>query len=84
MFGDASAWLTSPAFDLDSGYSLEAERAINAADCLIAVYSEQLPENLNTTEAIHSELERTLDPSDSYWALWMPYYKRETKGGAEA
>jgi hypothetical protein len=81
-FGDASGWLTSPAFDLDSGYSLEAETAINAADLLIAGYVDDLPENLTTAKAIHRELQRTLDGADPFWGLWMPYYENQPKGEA--
>ncbi len=82
-FGDASGWLTSPAFDLDSGYSLEAERAINAADFLIAGYLDELPENLKTKEEIQRELQRTLDGADPYWSMWLPYYQMDKTGGAE-
>ena len=77
-FGDASGWLTSPAFDMGSGYSPEAETAIRAADDLMAGYDDALPEGLKTVEAIHEELVRTLDGGDSYWPLWLPYYREKT------
>ena len=35
-FGDASGWLTSPMFDMESGYGKEAEAAMRAADDLMA------------------------------------------------
>lgn len=76
-FGDASGWLTSPAFDMESGYSLEAERAMNAADNLIAGYSEELPSDLKDPESIHRELLRTLDAGDPFWPLWLPFYRKE-------
>jgi hypothetical protein len=76
-FGDASGWLTSPAFDMESGYSREAERAMNAADNLIAGYAEELPSNLNDPESIHRELLRTLDAGDPFWPLWLPFYRKE-------
>lgn len=74
-FGDASGWLTSPAFDMDSGYSEAAERAMKAADDLMAGYMEELPSTLATADAIQSELIRTLDTSDPYWGFWLPFYR---------
>lgn len=80
-FGDASGWLTSPAFDMDSGYSQEAEAAMKAADDLMAGYLDELPPHLHTAEQIHAELRRTLDGGDPYWPLWLPYY-RQQRGAA--
>jgi hypothetical protein len=76
-FGDASGWLTSPAFDMESGYSREAERAMNAADCLMAGYEEQLPGEMKDAETIHRELLRTLDGRDPFWPLWLPFYRSQ-------
>jgi hypothetical protein len=79
-FGDASGWLTSPAFDMDSGYSKEAETAMKAADDLMAGYLEELPSlpiELKNHEQIHAELRRTLDGGDPYWPLWLPYYRQK-------
>jgi len=43
-FGDAAGWLTSPAFNLEQGgYSVEAERAMKAADDLMANLRRDLP-----------------------------------------
>ncbi|MCX6875016.1 MAG: ATP-binding protein [Verrucomicrobia bacterium] len=78
-FGDASGWLTSPAFDMESGYSREAERAMSAADHLIAEYADELPDNLQDPESIHQELLRTLDAGDPFWPLWLPFFR--SKGG---
>jgi len=75
-FGDASGWLTSPAFDMDSGYSNEAETAMKAADDMMAGYVDRLPEQLKTAGQIHSELRRTLDGADPFWPLWIPYYRQ--------
>lgn len=77
-FGDASSWLTSPAFDMDSGYSREAETAMKAADDLMAGYYDGLPDTLRTVEQIHAELKRTLDGGDPYWPLWLPYYRQQS------
>jgi hypothetical protein len=76
-FGDASGWLTSPAFDMDSGYSKEAEVAMKAADDLMAGYLDELPRHLRKAEQIHAELRRTLDGGDPYWPLWLPYYRKQ-------
>jgi hypothetical protein len=80
-FGDASGWLTSPAFDMESSYSEEAEKALMAADDLMAGYLDRLPAGLQTSEQINAELSRTLDGADPYWPLWLPYY-RQTGGQA--
>lgn len=79
-FGDASSWLTSPAFDLETGYSREAERAIHAADCLMADEPDMLHLGLESKEAIHNELKRTLAPEDLFWTLWLPYYEQDDEG----
>jgi AAA domain, putative AbiEii toxin, Type IV TA system len=76
-FGDASGWLTSPAFGMDSGYSQEAETAMKAADDLMAGYLNELPAHLRNAEQIHAELRRTLDGGDPYWPLWLPYYRQQ-------
>lgn len=76
-FGDASGWLTSPAFDMESGYSREAERALNAADNLIAGFFDELPTDLKDAESVHKELLRTLDGGDPFWPMWLPYYRKE-------
>ena len=76
-FGDASGWLTSPAFDMESGYSQEAEAAMKAADDLMAGYLVELPSHLRTSDQIHAELKRTLDGGDPYWPLWLPYYRQQ-------
>lgn len=82
-FGDASSWLTSPAFDLETGYSLEAERAIHAADRLMSDELESVPEELRSKEAVHAELRITLDPADLFWSMWLPFYEREEPEGPE-
>jgi hypothetical protein len=73
-FGDASGWLTSPMFDMESGYGKEAEAAMRAADDLMAGRLDRLPSNLQTIDQIHGELGRTLDAADPYWPFWLPFY----------
>lgn len=77
-FGDASGWLASPAFDMDSGYSSEAENAMMAADYLMAgpTYASRLPDGLTDVDSINAELMRTLDGGNRYWPLWLPFYRR--------
>ncbi len=78
-FGDASGWLTSPAFDMNSGYSREAEAAMQAADDLMADLKDDLPEGLRDVESIHKKLQHTLDGGDPYWPMWLPFYRQQTK-----
>lgn len=76
-FGDASGWLTSPMFDMESGYAKEAEVAMRAADDFMAGYLDALPRNLQTSEEIHAQLVRTLDGADPYWPFWLPFYRQQ-------
>jgi len=78
-FGDASGWLTSPAFDMGPGNSPEAETAMKAADDLMAGETEDLPGDLNDAESIHKALQNTLDGADPYWPMWLPFYRQQTK-----
>jgi hypothetical protein len=79
-YGDASAWLTSEAFDLSRSTSAEAEKAINAAYDLMAGKLDKLHAPLNTLEAIDAELRRVLDGSHSFLIRWQFYC--EQHGGA--
>jgi hypothetical protein len=78
-FGDATGWLTSPMFDMESGYSKEAEAAMKAADDFMAGHLAVLPPRLQTVEEIHAELARTLDAADPYWPFWLPFFRQ--RGG---
>jgi hypothetical protein len=69
--GDVISWLTSDMFDLSTGYSTEAERAMKAADDFMAGLTDQLPPELQTREAIEAELRRTLAGDDPYWVNWI-------------
>lgn len=69
--GDVISWLTSDMFDLSTGYSTEAERAMKAADDFMAGLTDQLPPELQTREAIEVELRRTLAGDDPYWVNWI-------------
>lgn len=69
--GDAVEWLRSPAFDMLSGYSCEAERALKAAQSWLAGRNDQLPEGLRTREEIECELKRSLAEDDPFWPRWL-------------
>ncbi len=72
--GDASAWLTSTIFDLDSARSLPAERIIHRA--MIAMSRPQL--DLVEIRAIHAELRPLLSDTDPFWVRWL--YRAEQAG----
>ena len=79
--GDAVGWLTSTAFDMRSGYSTEAERAMRIADAFMAGTLGELqdvPPALRNADGIQAELRRTLPGDDPYWAFWM------TRDGTQA
>lgn len=65
-FGSIVEWLRSPAFDMKSGYSKEAELALIAANRWIAGKREG-----SSAEAIQVELERTLSGGDPFWPRWL-------------
>lgn len=65
-FGSIVEWLRSPAFDMKSGYSREAERALIAANRWLRGQREGL-----TREAVQAELERTLAGGDPFWPRWL-------------
>ncbi len=69
--GDAVEWLRSPAFDMRSGYSREAERALLAAQSFLAGRNDQLPKELQTREQIEAELKQALAEDDPFWPRWL-------------
>lgn len=69
--GDASAWLVSDAFGLTQARSLEAERAIEAAEAWARGDRASLPPGLKTKAAIQEELERVLPSMDPFWPRWL-------------
>lgn len=64
--GDVSEWLRSDVFGLEQARSLEAERAIEAAEAFMRG-ERHLPEGLGTKRAIHKELQRLLPANDQFW-----------------
>ena len=68
--GDVTNWLVSETFGLDQARSLEAERAIEAAEKFMRG-EKDLPSGLDTQKAIHSSLQRLLAAGDAFWPRWL-------------
>ena len=79
--GDVVGWLVSDTFGLRQGRSLDAERAIEAAEAWMRGDKDALPSNLNTKDDIHQELLRTLAGHDPFWPRWI--MKLEAEAGGE-
>jgi hypothetical protein len=68
--GDVSDWLLSDVFGLEHARSVEAERAIEAAEAFMRG-ERKLPRGLQTRKAIHEELQRLLPANDRFWPRWL-------------
>lgn len=69
--GTAGRWLTSQAFDLPSeGRSIEAERAIAAAERLLDRHREHGSLNAAEVDAVDRDLRATLPDVDRFWIRW--------------
>ncbi|AMZ74290.1 hypothetical protein [Pseudomonas fluorescens] len=68
--GDASSWLVSDTFGLEQARSLEAEKAIEAAEAFMRG-EKQLPEGLKTRASIHKALQKLLPAHDEFWPRWL-------------
>ena len=69
--GDVINWLVSDSFGLRQGRSIEAERAIEAAEAWMRGDHQNLPPGLATQDAIHAELQRVLAGHDAFWPRWI-------------
>jgi hypothetical protein len=69
--GTVGYWLTSEVFGLGEARSKEAEVAIQAAKDFMIGRTDRLPAELQTQEAIHEELKRTLPGQDPFWPRWI-------------
>ena len=69
--GDAVNWLVSPNFGLEQARSIEAERAIEAAQAFMRGDVAELPDDLRTAEAIDAALVRLLPALDHFWPRWI-------------
>ena len=74
--GDVVSWLTSEAFDLREGRSLEAETAIVAA--LEVLKNPKTP--TAEIERVNTLLQSSLSDTDRFWMRWSQY--RSDRAGA--
>lgn len=73
--GDATNWLVSEVFGLEQARSLDAERAIEAAEAFMRG-ERSLPDGLDSKRSITKALQRLLPGHDPFWPRWL------VKGGA--
>ncbi|MBI2398434.1 MAG: ATP-binding protein [Xanthomonadales bacterium] len=69
--GDAANWLVSETFGLEQARSLDAERAIEAAEAFMRGDLGVLPKGLDSKPAIHNALSRLLPAHDHFWPRWV-------------
>lgn len=69
--GDIANWLVSDIFGLQQARSIEAEKAIEAAEALMRGDTDALPDGLKSKEDIHKELKRVLAGHDDFWPRWL-------------
>jgi hypothetical protein len=69
--GDAANWLVSETFGLEQARSLDAERAIEAAEAFMRGDQGALPKGLDSKAAIHKALARLLPAHDHFWPRWI-------------
>lgn len=79
--GDVVGWLVSDAFGLRQGRSLDAERAIEAAEAWMRGDHNALPEDLSTEDVIHAALLRVLPGHDPFWPRWIIAVEARQRGG---
>jgi hypothetical protein len=78
--GDVLNWLVSDSFGLHQGRSVEAERAIEAAEAWMRGEDSALPDQLNNERAIHDALLRLLPGHDPFWPRWVIVREQQGKG----
>lgn len=69
--GDVVNWLVSEAFGLQQARSVEAERAIEAAEAWMRGEYAALPAGLDSEAAIHQALLDSLPGGDHFWPRWI-------------
>ena len=74
--GDVVNWLVSAAFGLRQARSIEAERAIEAAEAFMRDDMQGLPEALNTLDKIHDALLHALPGGDHFWPRWVVWSEK--------
>ena len=78
--GDALNWLVSDVFGLRQGRSVEAERAIEAAQAFMLGDVHRNPEHLRERDDIDNELKRVLAGHDPFWPRWVVWAQRQDSG----
>jgi hypothetical protein len=68
--GDVTNWLVSETFGLEQARSMEAERAIEAAEAFMRD-EKPLPSGLDSKKAIHAQLQKLLPAGDDFWPRWL-------------
>lgn len=68
--GDVTNWLVSETFGLEQARSIEAERAIEAAEAFMR-NEKPLPAALSSKKAIHAQLQKLLPAGDEFWPRWL-------------
>lgn len=76
--GDVANWLVSDVFGLQQARSLEAEKAIEAAEALMRGDTDSLPDGLRSKKEIEKELKRVLAGHDDFWPRWLVETKQVT------
>lgn len=74
--GDVLNWLVSDTFGLHQARSIEAERAIEAAEAFMRG-EQPLSDALNTREAIDTVLRRVLPGHDVFWPRWIVWTENQ-------
>lgn len=69
--GDALNWLLSDVFGLRQARSLEAERAIEAAEAWMRNDRDALPDDLSSQSSIDKALRALLGELDPFWPRWI-------------
>lgn len=74
--GDVLGWLVSNVFGLRQARSIEAERAIDAAQACMLGKRLENPEGLRGRDQIHEALRRVLPGNDPFWPGWIVWSER--------
>jgi ABC-type transport system involved in cytochrome c biogenesis ATPase subunit len=69
--GDAANWLVSETFGLEQARSLDAEKAVEAAEAFMRGDKAALPKSLDSKAAIQKALMRLLPAHDHFWPRWI-------------
>ncbi len=78
--GDALNWLVSEVFGLRQARSIEAERAIDAAQVYMRRDLLQSPGDPEERDGIHRELCRVLPGHDPFWPRWIVRTEKNGSG----